>query len=88
MLPLWRPWDEVVTEVNVQARHGTSSVGAADLVSVGVGDYGVWWSRMKLESMRYRSLDVAQDALNGYQVLLMRIVHVKAHLKELCPRGK
>jgi hypothetical protein len=35
---------------------------------------------MKLESMRYCALDVAQDALNSRQVLLARIVHVKAHL--------
>jgi hypothetical protein len=30
--------------------------------------------------MRYCALDVAQDALNGYQVPLARVVHVKAHL--------
>jgi hypothetical protein len=35
---------------------------------------------MKLESMRQHALDVAQDALNGRQVLLAQIVHVKAHL--------
>jgi hypothetical protein len=35
---------------------------------------------MKLESMRHHALDVAQDALNGHQVLLMWIMNVKAHL--------
>jgi hypothetical protein len=30
--------------------------------------------------MRERSLDMAQDTLNGRQVLFMRIVHVKTHL--------
>ena len=35
---------------------------------------------MKLKSMRDRALDVAQDALDGSQVLLARVVHVKTHL--------
>jgi hypothetical protein len=35
---------------------------------------------MELESMRQHALDVAQDALNGRQVLFARVVHVKAHL--------
>jgi hypothetical protein len=35
---------------------------------------------MELESMRQRALDVAQDALNGCQVLFVQVVHVKTHL--------
>jgi hypothetical protein len=35
---------------------------------------------MELESMRQRTLDVAQDALNGRQALFARVVHVKTHL--------
>jgi hypothetical protein len=35
---------------------------------------------MELESMRQRALDVAQDALNGHQVLFVWVVHVKTHL--------
>ena len=35
---------------------------------------------MKLESMRERALDVAQNALDSSQVLLARVVHVKTHL--------
>jgi hypothetical protein len=40
VLPLRRPWDEVVTEVDIETRHGTLSVGVAGSVGVGVGDYG------------------------------------------------
>jgi hypothetical protein len=33
-----------------------------------------------MESMRNRARDVAQDTLDGHQVLLARIVHVKTHM--------
>jgi hypothetical protein len=36
--------------------------------------------QMKVESMRYRALDVAHDALNGRQLLFEWIMHVKTHL--------
>jgi hypothetical protein len=35
---------------------------------------------MEMKSMRKRSLDVVQDALNGRQVLFAQVVHVKTHL--------
>jgi hypothetical protein len=35
---------------------------------------------MELESIRQHALDVAQDALNGRQVLFAWVVHVKTHL--------
>jgi hypothetical protein len=35
---------------------------------------------MELESMIQHALDVAQNALNGRQVLFARVVHVKTHL--------
>jgi hypothetical protein len=41
VLPLRRPGDEVVTEVDAKTRRRASSVGAAGPVGVGVGDHGV-----------------------------------------------
>jgi hypothetical protein len=40
VLPLRRLGDEVVTEVDAETQRGTSSVGAASPVGIGVGDHG------------------------------------------------
>jgi hypothetical protein len=40
VLPLRRPYDEVVTKVHAETRCGMSSPRATDPVGIGVGDHG------------------------------------------------
>jgi hypothetical protein len=80
VLMLRGPGDKVVIQEHHVARSGPASVGTTNPVNVSVDDVfrrrGVTKKQVVIEG----ALEVVEDALCGSEMLLMRVVHVKAHL--------
>jgi hypothetical protein len=79
-LPLGRLGDQVVPEEHGIARRGATSVRAASPVGIGVDDQvGAGRAAQQQAEVR-RPTKIAQDALHGRQVGLLRVMHVQADL--------
>jgi hypothetical protein len=79
-LPLGGPGDQVVPEEHGIAQCRTLSVRAASPVSVGVGDQVRPRRAAQHQTQVWCPAKVAQDALHGHQVWLLRVVHVQTNL--------
>ena len=79
-LTLGRPQDQVVSQVDVEARSRTTRVKATSLIRVRVrGERGSWCS-MEVKTEAERALHILQNVLDERKMGFTRSMHVKTHL--------
>jgi hypothetical protein len=79
-LPLGRPGNQVVPQEHRIALHRTTSVGTTSPVSFRVDDEVRAARPTQKKTIVWRPLKIAQDALHGRQMGLLRVMHVKTDL--------
>jgi hypothetical protein len=79
-LTLRRPGDQIVTQEHTVARRGATSVGTTSPISIRIDCEVIRRGPLKMKTKVQGSLNIAQDALHGGEMRLLRIMHMKTDL--------
>jgi hypothetical protein len=80
MLTLRRPGDQIVTQEHPVARRGATSVGTTSPVSIRIDCQVIRRGPVEMKTQVQGPLNIAQDALHGSEMWLLRVMHMKTYL--------